>query len=165
MRVLAIDPGPTHSAWIVVDTEAMKPLEHAIVDNGTLRVMLRGGTSYSTTRIAYLQPKHLAIEMVASYGMAVGATVFDTCLWIGRFIEAWGARFTLVYRREVKLHLCASSRAKDGNVRQALLDRWGGREKAVGYKASPGPLYGVRRDVWQALAVAVTWSETGEPNL
>lgn len=29
---------------------------------------------------------------------------------------------------------------------------------AIGSKAAPGPLYGISRDVWSALAVAVTYA-------
>jgi hypothetical protein len=58
------------------------------------------------------------------------------------------------------LQLCGSSRANDATIRQALLDRYGpGREKAVGTKANPGPLYGIKADLWQALALAVTYSD------
>ena len=65
-------------------------------------------------------------------------------------------------RRAVKLHLCGSARAKDTNIRAALIDRFGGtggRRAAVGLKASPGPLYGIRSHEWAALAVAVTWHD------
>jgi hypothetical protein len=58
----------------------------------------------------------------------------------------------------VKLHLCGSSRAKDPNVRTALLDRFGGAG-AKGTKAAPGPLYGIAADLWSALAIAVTWTD------
>lgn len=101
----------------------------------------------------------MAIEMVASFGMPVGSEVFDTCVWIGRFIQAWNGSSSRVFRRDVKLHLCGQARAKDGNVRQALIDRWGGKEKAIGTKLAPGPLRGVSADVWQALAVAVTFAD------
>jgi hypothetical protein len=104
--------------------------------------------------------------MVASYGMAVGATVFETCVWSGRFIERWlsGRAYRpqpdRIYRKEVKMHLCGSMRAKDANVRQALIDRYGGKEAAIGKKANPGPLYGMSGDCWSALAVAITAAET-----
>ena len=63
----------------------------------------------------------------------------------------------MIYRKDVKLHLCGSPRAKDSNIRQALIDRFGpGKEKAIGLKKTPGPLYGVKSHVWAALAVAVT---------
>jgi len=96
----------------------------------------------------------LAIEMVASYGMAVGREVFETCVWIGRFQQAWHApeAVRLIYRRDVKLHLCGSARAKDSNIRQAVIDLLG----PPGTKREPGPTYGVRSHAWSALAVAVT---------
>jgi hypothetical protein len=95
-----------------------------------------------------------AIEMVASYGMPVGREVFETVRWIGRFQQAWRDPETVrfVYRKDVKLHLCGSARAKDANIRQALIDKLG----PVGTKAVPGPLYGVKSHIWSALAVAVT---------
>ena len=99
----------------------------------------------------------LAIEMVASYGMPVGREVFETCVWIGRFKQAWPRpeEVRLVYRRDVKLFLCGSARAKDSNIRQALIDKLG----RVGTKADKGPLYGVTSHAWAAVAVAVTAAE------
>jgi hypothetical protein len=102
--------------------------------------------------------RHIAIEMVASYGMPVGREVFETCVWIGRFQQAYPSpeAVKLIYRRDVKLHLCGNSRAKDANIRQALIDKLG----PVGTKAAPGPLYGVRSHAWAAVAVAVTVFDT-----
>jgi hypothetical protein len=65
--------------------------------------------------------------------------------------QVQGGDVSLVFRRDVKLHLCDSPRAKDGNVRQALLDRLGPQ----GTKKAPGPTYGVKSHEWAALAVAV----------
>src|SRR5690606_27297734 len=75
----------------------------------------------------------LAYEMVASYGMPVGREVVETVLWTGRFVERWSPYdATKVYRREVKTHLCGSMKAKDPNVWQAIIDRFGpGKEIAV----------------------------------
>jgi hypothetical protein len=67
----------------------------------------------------------------------------------------------MLQRRAVKLALCGDSRAKDANIRQALIDRFGGKDAAIGRKAAPGPLYGISRDVWSALAIAVTYTIGG----
>lgn len=156
VKLLAIDPGNIESAYVLYDTHEERPLAFAKWPNHDI---LSG--------IAGTEADELAVEMIASYGMAVGAEVFETCVAIGRFLERWNARgllwvgrYRLVYRREVKLHLCQSPRAKDANVRQALIDRYGGKDKAVGKKASPGPLYGLSGDCWAALGVAVTAAET-----
>ncbi len=103
----------------------------------------------------------VAIEMVASYGMAVGKETFRTVWWSGRFADAWfdqsGKLPVEVFRQEVKMHLCHNTKAKDANIRQALIDMYGGsKEVAIGRKASPGPLYGVTSHAWPALAVAIT---------
>jgi len=144
--VLAIDPGSFQSAWLQYD--GSRPGPFAITPNDLLVRALRSDTL----------PDVVVIEKVESYGMAVGAEVFDTVFWAGWFAEAvHRVPVVLLPRRAVKLALCGDSRAKDANIRQALLDRFGG-SAAVGRKASPGPLYGISRDVWSALAIAVTYS-------
>lgn len=157
VRILAIDPGTEFSAY--VEWETGDPI------GGPPGIYLAGRASNHEMLSLLADSVHcdvLAVEMIASYGMAVGAEVFETCLWTGRFIQCaveWGD-FAKVYRREVKIHLCNSAKAKDGNIRQAIIDRFGGKEKAIGKKAKPGPLYGIAGDVWAALAVAVTYAET-----
>lgn len=156
MKILAIDPGPAQSAWLIYDTAKKRPLKFGIEQNGELRHKTK---HWAENRE---MANYLVIEMVASYGMPVGKDVFDTCFWIGQFISDWwwSGDYTRVYRRDVKMHLCHNMRAKDSNVRQALIDRFGpGREKAIGIKKAPGPLYRIKKDLWSALAVAVTWSD------
>lgn len=143
--VLAIDPGTLQSAYVVLCGEVI--YEHGIAENQQLLQMIRSGH--------FDFAEYLAIEMIASYGMAVGAEVFRTCVWIGRFEEAWGDPFSEVFRKDVKMNVCGSPRAKDANIRQAMLDRFG----APGTKREPGRTYGMRKDAWQALAVAVTWMD------
>lgn len=154
--LIAIDPGPEQSAYVLYDTVNGTPAAFEKVPNQLLLDTLEP--------LVEQDGNTAAIEMIASYGMPVGAEVFETCLWIGRYAETFarlGVPVRFVYRKDVKVHLCGSVRAKDGNVRQALIDRYGpGKELAVGRKATPGPLYGVSGDVWAALAVAVTDTET-----
>ena len=156
-HILAIDPGPTMSAWVVYDPAEKRIVWHAKQDNEQFLHEELG---------VFADNCHsLAIEMIASYGMAVGADVFETCVWIGRYHQRWLDNGTVapvqrVFRRDVKMHLCGSARAKDANIRAALIDRFGpGKEKAIGTKKAPGPLYGVKADVWAALAVAITFAE------
>jgi len=150
MIILAIDPGTTESAYCVYDNHMKQVLKCDIVSNGMLIDMLGVGRC-----------EHLVIEMIKSYGMPVGDTTFETCVWIGRFIEAWHAsNYTLLPRKEICKQLCNNGRAKDTNIRAALIDRFGpGKDKAIGKKASQGPLWSLKRDMWSALAVAVAWSE------
>lgn len=151
MRTIAIDPGNEQSAWCVLEQD--KPI--AFGKEANSEVLIRVRREWRPHDLHDL----LAVEMVASYGMAVGREVFETVLWVGRYVEAWerrGGKHSLVYRKDVKLFHCNSMRATDANIRASLIDRYGpGKDKAVGKKASPGPLYGIKGDAWSALAVAL----------
>jgi hypothetical protein len=150
--IVAIDPGPTESAFVGYWPGRRMVMEAGKVLNTQLLMMLRDWSADEGAPT-------LVVEMIASYGMPVGAEVFETCVWIGRFLQTWTGPSETLYRTAIKHHVCGSTRAKDGNVRQALIDAFGGKEKAIGKKASPGPLYAIKGDMWSALAVAVTYAD------
>ncbi len=141
--ILAIDPGNEESAYVLMDEKTYKPIEFGKVGNPLMLIKLNE-----------LKYNKLVIEMIASYGMPVGASVFDTCVWIGRFIQNRKCPdFEYIYRKEEKINLCGSMKAKDSNIRQALIDRFG----EVGVKKSPGFFYGFKKDIWAAFAVGCTY--------
>ena len=153
INILAIDPGPVESAYVLMD-EDYKPIEFGKVDNESLRDIISHDIRERGMCDLHCIGK-VVIEMVASYGMAVGKEVFDTCVWIGRFYEIsnLGLNPTLIYRKDVKLNLCGQTKAKDSNIRQALIDRFG----VVGTKKNKGWFYGVSKDVWQAYALGTSY--------
>lgn len=149
-KLLGIDPGNTHSAYVSIDAKTCRPIAHGKVPNDDLlEALYRDSISYD----------RISIEMIGHYGtgMPAGKTVFDTCVWIGRFIEAANGRPQLVQRGPVKLHHTGQPRAKDPNVTQALIDRFapGEPNRGKGTKANPGWFHGFAADVWQAYALAV----------
>ena len=147
--ILAIDPGPQQSGYVLFNERTQAIVDKGVLDNSRMLAKVRDWATEGAT---------CAIEMVASYGMTVGAEVFDTCVWIGRFYEAWTwlqwkRPPTLIYRKDVKLHLCGQTKGvNDAVIRQRLIDLFG----APGRKKSQGPTYGMTSHMWPALAVAVT---------
>lgn len=126
-----------------MEEDTYKPIEFGKIDNTQMLF-----------KIKELNYDKMIIEMIASYGMPVGESVFETCVWIGRFIQARRcSQFEYIYRKEEKMNLCQSLRAKDGNIRQALIDRFG----EVGTKKNQGFFYGFKKDIWAAFAVGVTY--------
>jgi len=151
--ICAVDPGNTQSAYVLYDGTIF--LDMGILQNRDLLYMMR---------LPHFDI--LAVEHVHSMGMKIGQTVIDTCMWYGRFIEAFveatkddeEKRYTLIPRREIKYNLCNSMKATDTNIKQALTDRF---EPDLQPKKRPkGKLKGVVKDIWSAVAVAVTWYDT-----
>jgi hypothetical protein len=145
--ILAIDPGNVQSAYVLMGAD-YRPVDYGKVDNAVLLGMIK--------------PEHdVVLEMVASYGMGVGEEVFETVFWIGRFFEravqTCNEAPRRLYRKDVKMNLCSSNRAKDGNIIIALVDRFGERKS----KKNPDGWFppqgsGWADDVWQAYALGVT---------
>ena len=184
---IAIDPGNKVSGWIAYHAhEHPNPDEpggihiakHGVWSNKYLRKLLNLLRNEWAVRDGYV-----AIEKPFASGMLASNELFDTCMEIGRFKQTWlnDKTFHEVNRRDVKLHICGQARAKDPNVRQALIDRFGGKDKAFGgikckkckgkgwagrgrptcdecdgdkWEHPPGPLFGVASHVWAALGIA-----------
>lgn len=153
-RILAIDPGTERSAWLVLDGGVRR---FGIDPNDELLTRLRGGM---------IGPEVVVIEQFEGFGMAVGREVFETIHWSGRFQEAAEhapratadrppAQVVGLTRRKVKIAICHDTKAKDPNIRAALIERFGGPDAI----RKGGPLYGVAKDVWSALAIAVTYAD------
>lgn len=147
MTITAIDPGTNESAFVVFDGQ--KVLRSGFVSNDEM-IQLATNCPPSDNP---LPEAPVSIEMIASYGMAVGKEVFETCVLIGRLSQAFEQRGFIVrrvYRKDIKMHLCGSMKAKDANIRQALIDKHG----PPGTKKAPGATYGISGHLWAALAVA-----------
>ena len=154
--LLAIDPGTTESAYVILNDE-LKPIKFGKVENTALTAII--------PEVMYdYRINDVAIESVASYGMAVGKEVFETCFWSGRFWEISLRRMDLksvkaIYRKEEKMNLCGSMKAKDSNIIQALVDRFatGQPNHGKGTKKEKGWFHGFSKDVWQAYACGITY--------
>lgn len=156
--IFAIDPGNIESGFAFFEMPDLALIEFGKVKNEILLENINFFTS---------QANSIAIEMVASYGMPVGKDVFETCVWIGRFVQAAKKEAYFVYRKDEKLCLCGSLKAKDSNIRQALIDRYATFDfkNGKGTKKNPDTFYGVSKDAWQAIAVGVThYEKESEPN-
>lgn len=141
---VGIDPGPRSHGVVVVKSD-YSTIEGVDLSTDMLCEKLE--------RLSVVCKTEVSCEWIQSYGMKVGKEVFETVFQIGRIYHAHPMR--LIPRLDVKLHICGQARAKDANIRQALIDRFG----APGTKKNPGRTYGMRAHLWQALAVAVTARE------
>lgn len=149
-RVIAIDPGDDVSGWVEVDVSKEVP------------AILRFGNETPNEELLEIVRKTdhwgavLVVESFQPRGQRLYWQLVWTAVWWGRYFEAWGGRFDFIHVETAKHHLCG---ATDGSIRAALIDRWGGMKKAVGNSKKPGPLHGLAKHAWPALAVATTYAE------
>lgn len=145
--VLAIDPGNFATAYCLLRGDR-KIIAFDKVENSVFLERLRNIVRAET------RPSIVACEMIASYGLSVGASVFETAVFIGECkAEVSGyVPWVQVVRLEVKLAICHSPKANDSTIRTALIDLFG----PPGTKKSPGPTCGISKDIWAALGLAET---------
>lgn len=146
MNILAIDPGTEQTAYTVFDGKSL------------LAYGKMGNDLFESDKLPRLNieffPEITLIEGIASYGMPVGATTFETCYFIGRLqksCELYEMKYQMIFRKDIKMYFCNSMKAKDGNISQALRDRFGDK----GTKANPGFFYGISADMWSSTAIAI----------
>lgn len=157
--ILAIDPGTTESGVVLIRSLDCHPLLHCKVENESVFDLIDSAEENNPRHVAYV------IEYIASYGMPVGAEVFEAAYAIGDFrtyiTRKKHRECARIYRREEKLNICHSPNANDATIRLALVDRfaYGVSNHGKGTKANPGFFYGFRADEWAAFAVAVTYRD------
>lgn len=147
--VVAIDPGSKESA--IISWDGKKIFINDKVINEEILNYLWGQDDCDD----------LIIEEINPYSM--GMTIRDTILWSGRFQQYWidldpnDRKVHYISRNTVRQTLCGMGGPKinDKVIRQALIDRFG----APGTKKNPGMLYGIKADMWSALALAVTFTD------
>lgn len=144
MKILAVDPGNEMSAYVILD-DLFIIHDKGLVDNEEL-LKIAEEKEYDK----------LVIEMIASYGMPVGREIFETCVFIGRLREKSAKPYKYIYRKDEKMNICHTMKAKDSNIRQSLIDRFG----EVGTKNNKGYFYGFKKDMWSAFAVGITYIDT-----
>lgn len=144
--ILAIDPGTTRSAWVWMSDGVIGM--RGIDANDDVREQLIGLRHHQTV---------VVIEDIEPRQQPLGREVADTLRWIGRFMEA--ARplpVHLVTRRAVTAHhVDGGTRYADKRIRAALIDRYG-----AGSERKGGPLHGIVKDLWSALAIGLYWADT-----
>jgi hypothetical protein len=155
MKIIALDPGTTRTAWTQIDTTVWQDF-----GAGKAYPLLGSGQSANRPLCDRLSTvkgiAHLVVEDIVYMGMSVGKEVFGTAKWIGRFTDAWKGEHTLVPRMTVKSAVCGSARGNDSRVRRAILRRYGIR----GARVPKGHmLHGVATHEWSSLAVALWFAD------
>lgn len=150
MKILAIDPGNEQSAWVRWDTETDSFVESSSrqLDLG----LCKNGSFYHSFPILCNGVDMVACEMVQSYGMGVGRTIFETCLFVGELralTRRCGIPFNMYGRPTIKGQIGGRT---DAEIRASLRLRYG--EARKGEK-----LEGVKKDIWSALALASALTE------
>lgn len=156
--ILAIDPGNEKSAYCVIGKD-LRPITFGKIPNELLRDKIKLGE--------FEKCNHITIEMIGHYGtgMSVGKTVFDTCFWIGRYMELLDCEPEFIFRKTVAANICGNSKANDSNIVRALIDRFAygvpNNGKGIVNKKvnNPGWFYGFKEDIWQAYALGVTYHD------
>jgi hypothetical protein len=152
--IMGIDVGNIDSAYVILNDD-LSIKEFGKIPNQEMLSTIYAACCYGKVKVA--------IEMIASYGMSVGATIFETCLWVGRFTQVASdyGEVTYIYRKDEKMNLCYTMKAKDTNIRTALIDRFAKHDlkNGKGTKKNPDVFYGFYKDCWAAMAVAVTYHD------
>ncbi len=171
MKLLAIDPGTTQSAYVLLNAD-YQILSADKVDNALMVALIAEMPEITDIVIEDMEPRYTSGDRSAA-GAVMGTSTIQTLKWMGVF--TWqaalrGLAVGWVFRRDERSAIIPTKKNglpplpkgapahADGQIRAALIQRFARHDKVngKGTKANPDTFYGFRGDMWQAMAVGVT---------
>lgn len=163
MRLLAIDPGTTQSAYAMLN-EDYSLVSAAKVENEVLLTLVKDG-EWDEMAIECMEARHVVNGVI-------GSETYDTCYWIGRYEQVAhdrGKPVHRIYRTQERTRLIPTKKNKlpphpdtvgqgaDSQIRATLIRRFAKHDKknGKGKAAHKDVFYGFAKDMWSAFAVGV----------
>lgn len=172
MKIMAIDPGTTESAYVILDDQ-YQILSADKVGNDVVLSIIADAPGLDAVIIEDIEPRYSSTDRSAA-GAVMGQSTIETIKAFGRF--SWqaslrGLMVGSIFRRDERSCLIPTKRNglpplpetapkhADGQIRASLIRRFArhDKERGRGTKANPDTFYGFHGDMWQAMAVGVTW--------
>ena len=162
-HILAIDPGTTLSAYALIRDD-YSIISAAKVPNEELLTLVKGG-EWSEMVIECMEARHVVNGVI-------GAETYDTCYWIGRYMQAaidLGKTVHQIYRAQERSRLVPTKKNKlpkhpahvgqsaDSQIRATLIRRFAQHDmkNGKGTAKNKDVFYGFARDMWSAFAIGV----------
>lgn len=172
MKIMAIDPGTTESAYVIMDDQ-YQIFSADKVGNDVILSIIADAPGLDAVIIEDIEPRYSSTDRSAA-GAVMGQSTIETIKAFGRF--SWqaslrGLMVGSVFRRDERSCLIPTKRNglpplpenapkhADGQIRVSLVRRFArhDKERGRGTMANPDTFYGFHGDMWQAMAVGVTW--------
>jgi len=170
MLTLSIDPGTKQSAYTLI-REDYSIVSAAKSPNEDVLNLIHQG-EFDALAVECMEPRFHAPGAGKNMGLRIGDEVYETCIWIGRFMEATyaqGKPVFRVFRSEERARLIPTKKnglppltgkvgeSGDSKMRAALIARFARHDKVngKGRAANKDFFYGFRADMWNAFAVGV----------
>lgn len=172
MLLLAVDPGTTESAYVGMKSD-YEIITKAKVPNEKLLELITLGC-YDALVIECMEARTLNVGRADAPPQKIGNETYETCYWIGRYMEAAyrrGMDVHRVTRGEEKSALIPTKKNKlpplpppvpksvDAKIRAGLIRRFAKHDmiNGKGKANNRDTFYGFKADMWAACAVGVTY--------
>jgi Holliday junction resolvasome RuvABC endonuclease subunit len=136
--VLGIDPGNTLTGFILIDTgDNNRPLQFGKIANTALIHNLRNITDVCRRAGFDKEELSVGIEFPFPRGQLGSIELFQTIEWCGRFMETLerqSVKPVKINRMHVKQHMVGNAKAKDSQIRAAVISVYGGEAALTGGK-------------------------------
>jgi len=116
-NILSIDPGSDYSGIVFFNVVDDRLLKSCKIDNESVQRII----DINRTKISLV-----VIEMLSSYGI-VGASVFETAIWIGKYIrhlETIGLPWILIKRSTVRGYWEPKDGKLEELIRNGTIEKW-----------------------------------------